>query len=45
MELGIIGLGVMGSALAKNVIGKGIKVLGYNRLNTVEIERINSSFS
>ncbi len=45
MELGIIGLGVMGSALAKNAIGKGIKVLGYNRLNTVEIERINSSFS
>ncbi len=45
MELGIIGLGVMGSALAKNAISKGIKVLGFNRSDALEIERIKNSFS
>ncbi len=45
MELGIIGLGVMGSALAKNAMSKGVKVLGFNRSDTIEIERIKKSFA
>ena len=44
MELGIIGLGVMGQSLALNAWEKGIQVHGFNRFDTFEDLRIRKSF-
>jgi len=37
-EIGIIGLGKIGSNIARNLIGKGWKVVGYNRTTSVTKE-------